>query len=100
MAGELDITRGDQRKVGYYVGPIVSCSHRHVLEVQVCCLLICIVLLGILVFSCNGNRHNFLEQLVGPHWEKACLVDRHVWINGFHVMLWSFSNIAVGGSLG
>ena len=33
MVTELDIIGGDQRKVGYYVGLIVSCGHRHVFEV-------------------------------------------------------------------
>ena len=40
MVGELDIIGGDQRKVGYYVGLIVSYWHRRVLEAEVCRLLI------------------------------------------------------------
>jgi len=89
MVGELDIIGGDQRKVEYYVGLIVSRWHRHV-KVQVCRLPIGIVLLDVLVLFCNGNHHASLEQIAGSHWEKARYV---VWIDGFHVVLLSFSHI-------
>ena len=35
MVNELEIIGGDQRKVGYYVGLIVSRWYYHVFEVQV-----------------------------------------------------------------
>ena len=57
------------------------------------CLLIGTVLLDVLALCCNGNHYTSLEQIVGSHWEKARPVDRHVWIDDFHVVLWSFAHI-------
>jgi len=92
MVSELEIIGGDHRKVGYYVGLIVSSSwHRHVFEVQVCCLLIGIALLDVLAMAITMLPWNILSDRIGR--KPVLLHDRHVWVDGFHIVLWSFSHV-------
>ena len=56
-------------------------------------MLIRLVLLDVLALCYNGGYYAPLEQIVGSYWKKARLVDGYVGIDGFHVVLWGFSDI-------
>lgn len=84
----LDITRGDERKVGYYAGLIVSTTSASFDALQWF-----IHSLGV-TFLCNGSNHGpSLESNVGLHRPQTGTTDRFVRIGSIDALFWIFSHL-------
>jgi hypothetical protein len=86
LISELDITGGDERKVGYYAGLVVGIT-----LFGLDYYLLILQFSGI-TFLCNGSNHGpSLESNVGLCRPKANLIDWSVWIVRVDALFWALS---------